>query len=434
MLASERNQQINNVINKIFNYINTNLNLKKDLDDYYNMTGISKDNKRQLSNYTINYIFERRLGPNKLTIFDYALSGMTDISQEERNLIKSLNNSIDGVFEVRKITHDKFELFNITNEKLYIVKPMDKMVKFRNLSVGHFIIARILLLDDEYYLYHVTDHILYPNRVLAFQIAISRLAQNPSLFYFDNPEKLEELKANSKNLTEKFEELFKSKVITTSNKTADTLISFLNEYIETEKKPAESKITKSIKPCKSSKYFDIEELREGKNLLLEAKKGFSSQNKEYNISLIADEKAGLQVVPFLDVFLSIFEAKNYKKIENYKSCVEKFITTKQITPLALEIANEKYPENFLARVNEILETSFTSLDEILKKYKQFYLDNPYTSSTLTLYSSYAFKRLLVVLDEAEEKSNPTQKIGRNDLCPCGSGLKYKKCCGMEVQI
>jgi preprotein translocase subunit SecA len=22
-----------------------------------------------------------------------------------------------------------------------------------------------------------------------------------------------------------------------------------------------------------------------------------------------------------------------------------------------------------------------------------------------------------------------QKIGRNDECPCGSGLKYKKCCG-----
>jgi preprotein translocase subunit SecA len=21
------------------------------------------------------------------------------------------------------------------------------------------------------------------------------------------------------------------------------------------------------------------------------------------------------------------------------------------------------------------------------------------------------------------------KIGRNDLCPCGSGRKYKKCCG-----
>jgi uncharacterized protein YecA (UPF0149 family) len=23
----------------------------------------------------------------------------------------------------------------------------------------------------------------------------------------------------------------------------------------------------------------------------------------------------------------------------------------------------------------------------------------------------------------------TEKIGRNDSCPCGSGKKYKKCCG-----
>jgi len=23
----------------------------------------------------------------------------------------------------------------------------------------------------------------------------------------------------------------------------------------------------------------------------------------------------------------------------------------------------------------------------------------------------------------------TPKIGRNDPCPCGSGKKYKKCCG-----
>jgi preprotein translocase subunit SecA len=24
---------------------------------------------------------------------------------------------------------------------------------------------------------------------------------------------------------------------------------------------------------------------------------------------------------------------------------------------------------------------------------------------------------------------PLEKIGRNDPCPCGSGKKYKKCCG-----
>jgi preprotein translocase subunit SecA len=35
--------------------------------------------------------------------------------------------------------------------------------------------------------------------------------------------------------------------------------------------------------------------------------------------------------------------------------------------------------------------------------------------------------------EADEKKKPVvrkqRKIGRNEPCPCGSGKKYKKCCG-----
>jgi preprotein translocase subunit SecA len=30
------------------------------------------------------------------------------------------------------------------------------------------------------------------------------------------------------------------------------------------------------------------------------------------------------------------------------------------------------------------------------------------------------------------KSSRSRKIGRNDPCPCGSGKKYKKCCGRET--
>ncbi len=37
------------------------------------------------------------------------------------------------------------------------------------------------------------------------------------------------------------------------------------------------------------------------------------------------------------------------------------------------------------------------------------------------------------LDGTLQKSPPvkrsTAKVGRNDLCPCGSGKKHKKCCG-----
>jgi preprotein translocase subunit SecA len=35
-------------------------------------------------------------------------------------------------------------------------------------------------------------------------------------------------------------------------------------------------------------------------------------------------------------------------------------------------------------------------------------------------------------DEVKKQPRHVEKIGRNDLCPCGSGKKYKKCCGREA--
>jgi len=32
-------------------------------------------------------------------------------------------------------------------------------------------------------------------------------------------------------------------------------------------------------------------------------------------------------------------------------------------------------------------------------------------------------------DSQEPPAAPAAKVGRNDPCPCGSGKKYKKCCG-----
>ncbi len=45
-------------------------------------------------------------------------------------------------------------------------------------------------------------------------------------------------------------------------------------------------------------------------------------------------------------------------------------------------------------------------------------------------------RLVVRRTESTEPAEPIrvgQKIGRNDPCPCGSGKKYKKCCGRSVK-
>ena len=42
-----------------------------------------------------------------------------------------------------------------------------------------------------------------------------------------------------------------------------------------------------------------------------------------------------------------------------------------------------------------------------------------------IFSLYEQKNISPRPNQAAKKA----KIGRNDPCPCGSGLKYKKCCG-----
>ena len=43
------------------------------------------------------------------------------------------------------------------------------------------------------------------------------------------------------------------------------------------------------------------------------------------------------------------------------------------------------------------------------------------------------QKLIFSHGKGDESREPVRrkdaKVGRNDLCPCGSGKKYKKCCG-----
>jgi len=42
---------------------------------------------------------------------------------------------------------------------------------------------------------------------------------------------------------------------------------------------------------------------------------------------------------------------------------------------------------------------------------------------------FSEKRRNSEADSSSAKQSKRKKIGRNDPCPCGSGKKYKKCCG-----
>jgi peptide deformylase len=56
---------------------------------------------------------------------------------------------------------------------------------------------------------------------------------------------------------------------------------------------------------------------------------------------------------------------------------------------------------------------------------------------LSDYEAQVWQHEVCHLEGIEEKFKPNQgnrsenKVGRNSECPCGSGKKYKKCCGKQ---
>lgn len=64
-----------------------------------------------------------------------------------------------------------------------------------------------------------------------------------------------------------------------------------------------------------------------------------------------------------------------------------------------------------------LQNNDPEMWNLAKEYVNEYEKNEeYKKRKLQLFSSYEFPFV-------------SKKIGRNDPCPCGSGKKYKKCCG-----
>jgi uncharacterized protein len=53
------------------------------------------------------------------------------------------------------------------------------------------------------------------------------------------------------------------------------------------------------------------------------------------------------------------------------------------------------------------------------------------ASVPAIYRYFASHRRLAARAGREHTTHrrPEAKIGRNELCPCGSGKKFKKCCG-----
>lgn len=426
MTIIEKLKTISEVMGDLINFVQTNKNIEPDFKEYLSTIGVKELNPSQTQSVCLPYIFERNIdSKNILEIF---LEKTKKTTKYARAIIKGLMSSVSSVFEVKKILKNGFELYNLINEKTYTVISMAKMTHFRGVGIGQYVIARIFEFEEEYYLLEISNVLAANQKDDAMRYAIAKIIQSPELVYKDNLVKQKEIEKNVKKLHKKFLECFGTEEIVTTNKFADDIINLFNDFTENNKKIKKEEIDSKLQELEEYKFFPVQGFNNSyENFLENSLGGFSAHKETYDVGIIFDEELGLSAIPFYKTFCKIFEAKDYKKIENWDKCIEHFLMTDGISANLLKRIEAKYPK-FMKIINKIYETNMT-FDELLEKYKPQYLKEKIFSSTTVLYESKTFANTLGYIEEEENKPKfDATNIGRNDACPCGSGKKYKKCC------
>ncbi len=294
------------------------------------------------------------------------------------------------------------------------------MTNFRGVYAGQYIVARIFEFRDEFYMIEISSILSHSQKEEAMRYAVMKLVQDPKLLYLHNSEKEEEIKNVISEMYTKFISTFDKDIILTTNKHADDIIGAFNDDEEIN---LEDKLSKLETP----RFFHVKELDNNySNFLENSLGGFASHEETYDVAVIFDKEKGLYAIPFYETFTKIFEDKD--SVENAKGCVQYFLSNESVPDSILERVSAQYP-NFMEVINELMGTEMT-FEGMLKEFKSSYLKNRIYSSATVLFCSNAFSDVFDVISTPKpEQPAVTEKVGRNDPCPCGSGKKFKNCCG-----
>lgn len=412
--------EINETIENVYNFAKTNESIKEDYVEYTKTMGIYNSPEEATKEYYIPYIFERNIPELNKT----SLEVFNEVCPNE--ISKSLTNSFTSLFKVKRVLKNGFEVYNVINEKDYTLTATSRMTEFRGFGVGQFIVARVFNYENNFYIIELTGHLPESKKEDAMRYAMAKIIHEPYLVYEDNSQKEDEIKSNISTMYNKFLEAFKTDEIITMNKFADEIIGEFNEYVENS---SPLNIEDKIEEPKELKYFESVEFdNDYDNFVEKSLQGFSSHKKPYDVGIIYDKENGLYVVPFYKTLTKILEDNSFETVENAKDCIKYFLTSDKISDSILKRIYTKYP-NFLELANKVEETNL-SFDELLNKYKKMFLSHRIYSQTAILYSSSVFTSTIDSAIEKEEKSHiDYSNVGRNEPCPCGSGKKFKQCCG-----
>ncbi len=413
----ETTELISKTMDNLIDYIVVNEFLAKQFENYLIKNKIEINKESELNDVLIDYILEGRI-EDGTRVLDYFLQNS---KEADERTINALKKSFVSVFRINKISKNSYETICISSNTNYSLIPLVKTTSLRGIGLYDYIKARVFELDSNFYLLEIFDCISQYKEFFANLEAVKAIVRNPKIATINSTKNFLELKKTNESFNSSFVECFSGDEIVVLNKNADKL---LNDFYAFHKGEIETLDYEKIDKDFEFEYFEIENLND--DFMMSAITGFDESKKPYDVGFYSDSQFGLFLIPFVGTLNKILENNSLNEADI--ECIKYFLVNSNVSSNFLIKKANQYP-NFVELINKAIGSEFNNIDEVIDFYKSEYKDGFRFSSVNVLYKSEVFSKVLGHKEEKIEKA-----VGRNDLCPCGSGKKYKKCCLLKKGV
>jgi hypothetical protein len=364
------------------------------------------DSEDQFHEFTDNFVYSYRF-PDNLTVIDKFVSETSDLNEKEKAIVLGWKDPVGGIFQVKRTLPDGFVAENLINEVDYTIKPTTLPHQFVRLAKpGAFFRAKIIPVSEKEYIFSGAQEFLDISEKEALKVVGSFQMEHPELAFRDNEEKIKKGFELQKKDRELFVEYFGSdEVLTEGRKLPNLTSEFMNYRLSKIEKP----LPEGYKPP---------EMKFPKGLL-----------KSKDVGIIFDELSGQHYLINYGIILNILQSPDEVKIERHREDLLTYLKDETIAPHLLRRLLFKFPQNAEFIIQKILERPQFSLekdfDSLMDEFKPSFKGKRIYPYILPI----SHKFVIATRPELGPKKEIGEKIGRNDPCPCGSGKKYKKCCG-----
>ncbi len=151
------------------------------------------------------------------------------------------------------------------------------------------------------------------------------------------------------------------------------------------------------------------------------------------VGLIYDEVDGLNFLAGFGLIQEAFAHPESTSDRRHREAALSYLEDSSISPRLLRRLAEQDPERASRLFQRLLKRPRFSWEQdgeaLLRRYKADYFAHPVLPSITPISEGLAQAHITAGSAAAAIPAPAAHRPGRNDPCPCGSGKKYKKCCG-----